>query len=154
MSRIFTRVLPAAALALLAAVSSGNAQGGPGGGRGMMRNPVQVLVDSAQSLGLSADQVSRVTAIAQELQTRNAAPLDSLQAHRGEMGGMMMGGEMTPEQRAAMERLRPLMQQVRDNNRQAMERAMAVLTADQQEHARAMMPQRRGPGGPGGPPQP
>ncbi|HEX6748568.1 MAG TPA: hypothetical protein VF092_14820 [Longimicrobium sp.] len=32
------------------------------------------------------------------------------------------------------------------------ERAMAVLTPDQQEKARAMMPQRRGPGGP--PPQP
>jgi len=154
MNRFFTRALPAAALALLAAVSQGHAQGGPGG-RGMMRNPVQVRVDSAQSLGLSADQLARVTAIAQELQTKNAAPLDSLQAHRGEMGGMMMGGEPTPEQRATMERLRPLMQQMRENSRQAMERAMAVLTPDQQERARAMVPQRRmGGGGPGGPPQP
>jgi hypothetical protein len=51
-----------------------------------------------------------------------------------------------------MEHARPFMQQLRDNNRQAMERALAVLTPDQQERARAMMPQRRGPGGP--PPQP
>ena len=150
MNRILTRVLPAAALALLATVQPSHAQQ-----RGPMRNAVQVLVDSAQSLGLSAEQTTQLTAIAHELDEQNRVPLDSLQAYRGQMGGMrMMGGmdSMTPEQRAAMEHARPFLQQVRDNSRAAMERAMAVLTPDQQEKARAMMPQRRGPGGPGGPP--
>lgn len=153
MNRIFTRVLPAAALAVLAAVSQSHAQRGPGG-RGFNRNPVQVLVDSAQALGLSADQTQQITVIAQQLEAQNRAPLDSLQRYRDQMGGMRMGGmdDVTPEQRAAMEHARAFMQQVRDNSRQAMEKAMAILTADQQEHARAMLPQRRGPGGPGGPP--
>ena len=179
----YIRVLPAAALAVLAAACASNpqpeqrqpappmAQRGPGGpgddgggmrGRGMgmrggmmgmMRNPVQLLVDSAQSLGLSADQVRQLQAIARQLDDQNRVPLDSLQAHRGEMGGMRGGGEPTPEQRAAMERLRPYMMQLRDNDRQAIERAMAVLTPDQQARVRAMMPQRRmGDGGRGGPP--
>ena len=152
MNRILTRVLPAAALALLAAVQPSQAQQR---GPGFNRNAVQVLVDSAQALGLSAGQTTQLTAIAHELDEQNRVPLDSLQRYRGEMGGMrMMGGMegMTPEQRAAMEHARPFLQQVRDNSRAAMERAMAVLTPDQQEKARAMMPQRRGPGGP--PPQP
>jgi hypothetical protein len=179
----YIRVLPAAALALAAACASnpqpeqrqpappmaqrgpgGSGYGGGGGMRGggmgmrggmmgMMRNPVQLLVDSAQSLGLSADQVQQLQGIARQLDDQNRAPLDSLQAHRGEMGGMRGGGEPTPEQRATMERLRPYMTQLRDNDRQAIERAMNVLTPDQQARVRAMMPQRRmGGGGPGGPP--
>jgi hypothetical protein len=179
MNRFLTRALGAAAMAVMAAACSsapapqpqaepagpmaqrgpgGPGMGGGGGRMGMMRNPVQALVDSAQSLGLSADQVRQLSDIARQLDEQNRTPLDSLQAHRGEMGGMRMGGgggEMTPEQRATMERLRPFMMQVRDNNRQALDRAMAVLTADQQARARAMMPQRgMGRGGPGGPPQP
>ena len=155
MNRILTRVLPAAALALLAAVQPSHAQQR---GPGFMRNAVQVLADSAQALGLSAGQATQLTAIAHDLDEQNRVPLDSLQRYRGQMGGMrMMGGEgMTDEQRAAMEHARPFMQQLRDNSRAAMEKAMAVLTPEQQEKARAMMPQRRGPGGPGGgaPPQP
>lgn len=176
----YIRVLPAAALVLAAACASNPqpeqrqpappmAQRGPGdqgggmrgrgmgmrgGMMGMLRNPVQLLVDSAQSLGLSADQVRQLQGIAGQLDDQNRVPLDSLQAHRGEMGGMRGGGEPTPEQRATMERLRPYMMQLRDNDRQAIERAMAVLTPDQQARVRAMMPQRRmGEGGrPGGPP--
>jgi Spy/CpxP family protein refolding chaperone len=159
MNRVFTRVLPAATLAVLAAVAPSHAQGGPGGRGGYMRNPVQVMVDSAQSLGLSAEQTQQLTAIAQQLTEQDRVPLDSLARYRDQMGGMRMGGgmgDMTPEQQAAMEHARPFMQQVRDNNRAAMERAMAILTPQQQERIRAMMPQRgMGRGGPGGaPPQP
>ena len=153
MNRIFTRVLPAAALAVLAAVTPSHAQGGPG--RGMMRNPVQLLVDSAQSLGLNADQTQQLSAIAQQLETQNRVPADSLARYREQLGGMGMGGmaDMTPEQQAAMEHARPFMRQLRDNGRAAMEQAMAILSPEQQEHARAMMPQRgMGRGGPGGPP--
>ena len=123
------------------------------------RNPVAVLVDSAQVLGLSGDQVTRLRAIAQELETRNRPALDSLERYRprdgGGMGGGMGRGEMTPEMRERMEHARPFMQQLRESNREAMDRAMALLTPEQRERAQAMMP-RRGPGGrggPGGPPQ-
>jgi hypothetical protein len=176
MDRTFTRTLSAAALALLAAACSSNPQpqaqtptpasptaergpGGPGDGRGFggrggfMRNPVQILVDSANALGLSADQRQQLAAIAQELEAQNRVPMDSLARYREQMGGMRMGGgmgDMTPEQQAAMEHARPFMQQVRQNNQAAMQRALAVLT---QARIRAMMPQRgMGRGGPGGPP--
>jgi hypothetical protein len=121
------------------------------------RNLVSMLVDSAQALGLNADQVTRLQTIAQELDTQNKTPLDSLQAYRPQGGGGGMGAspaEMTPEMRERMEHMRPFLQQVRENNRQAMDRAMELLTPEQREHAQAMMPRRRGPGGPDGPPRP
>lgn len=182
MDRTFTRTLSAAALALLATACSSNPQpqaqtpppasptaergpggpgdgrgfGGPGGRGGFMRNPVQFLVDSASALGLSADQRQQLAAIAQQLQEQNRVPMDSLARYRDQMGGMRMGGgmgDMTPEQQAAMEHARPFMQQIRQNNQAAMQRALAVLTPEQQERIRAMMPQRgMGRGGP--PPQP
>ena len=71
--------------------------------------------------------------------------------------GMGMGREMTPEMRERFEHARPFMQQVRDNNRAAMDSAMQVLTDEQREHAREMMPPpgmgRMGPPQ-GAPPQP
>jgi len=148
----------ATVLALLAAtvIAVPAAAQREGGGPGRNRNPVAVLVDSAQALGLGADQVTQLRAIAQELDTRNKTPLDSLQHYRPPSGGGMGGppGEMAPEMRARMEHARPFMQQVRENNRQAMERAMELLTPEQRERAQAMMPRRRGPGGPDGPPPP
>lgn len=151
-------VLALLAAAVVAAPAAAQREGGGGPGRGPMfnRNPVAVLVDSAQALGLSADQVTQLRTIAQELDTQNKTPLDSLQAYRPQGGGGMGGppGEVTPEMRERFEHARPFMQQVRENNRQAMERAMELLTPEEREHAQAMMPRRRGPGGPGGPPQP
>jgi hypothetical protein len=153
-------VLALFAAAVIAAPAAAQREGG-GPGRGPMfnRNPVAVLVDSAQVLGLGADQVTQLRTIAQELDVQNKTPLDSLQAYRPQGGGGMGGppGEMTPEMRERMEHARPFMQQVRENNRQAMDRAMELLTPEQREHAQAMLPRRRGPGGPGGPggpPQP
>ena len=148
-------ILPALVAAVVMAVPAAAQRDGGGPGRPMFnRNPVAVLVDSAQALGLSADQLTQLRAIAQELDATNKTPLDSLQAYRPQGGGGMGGGmgEMTPEQRERMEHARPFMQQVRENNRQAMDRALELLTPEQREHAQAMMPRRRGPGGPGGPP--
>jgi hypothetical protein len=122
------------------------------------RNPVATMVDSAQVLGLSAEQVIRLRAIAGELELRNRPTLDSLAVYRPRDGGGggMGRGEMTPEMRERMEHARPFMQTLRESNRAAMERAMELLTPEQRERAQAMLP-RRGPGGrggPGGPPQP
>jgi hypothetical protein len=154
------------AAALLAASTSVRAQepGPPRGDRPQRfaRNPVAVLVDSAQVLGLSGDQVTRLRSIAQELDTRNRPALDSLERYRPRDGGGMGGGggmgrgEMTPEMRERMQHVRPFMQQLRESNREATDRAMAVLTPEQRERAQAMMPRMgpgRGRGGPDGPPQ-
>jgi len=151
------------AAALLATSLQAQDSGAPRGDRPQRfaRNPVTVLVDSAQVLGLSADQTARLQSIAQELDVRNRPALDSLERYRprdggGGMGGGMGRGEMTPEMRERMQHARPFMQQLRANNREAIDQAMEVLTPEQRDHARAMLPpERMGPGrgGPGGPPQ-
>jgi len=156
-------LLPLAA-ALLALASTAQAQDGgpPRGDRPRFaRNPVAVLVDSAQVLGLSGDQATQVRVIAQELDVRNHPALDSLERYRprdggGGMGGGMGRGEMTPEMRERMQHLRPLMQQLRENNRAALDQAMALLTPEQRERAQAMLPPERmgRGGGPGGSPRP
>ena len=145
-------LLAALAAAVVAMPAAAQRDGG-GPGRGFNRNPISVLVDSAQSLGLSAEVTAQLRTMAGELDTQNKPALDSLQTYRPQGGGGMGGGmgDMTPEMRERMDHMRPFMQQVRDNNRSAMERAMALLTPEQQERAQAMMPRRRGPGGPGGP---
>jgi hypothetical protein len=168
MKRSSVLLLPLAAVLLAGASTSLRAQD-PGAPRpdrpNFARNPVTVLADSAQVLGLSADQTTRLRAIAQELDVRNKVPLDSLERYRpqggggggGGGGGMGMGmgrGEMTPEQRERMEHVRPFMQTLRENNRAAVDQAMELLTAEQRERAQAMLPRGRGPGGPGGPPRP
>jgi len=160
MKRSSAFLLPLAALLLAGASTSLRAQDSdaPRPRPPFARNPVAVLVDSAQVLGLSADQTTRLRSMAQELDARNKEPLDSLQRYRpqggGGMGMGMGGGEMTPEQRERMEHVRPFMQTLRENNRKAMDEAMELLTPEQREHAQAMLPRWRGPGrgGPGGPP--
>src|SRR5690349_15388319 len=149
-------VLALLAAAVMAAPAAAQREGGgPGRGPRFNRNPVAVLVDSAQVLGLDADQVARLRPIAEELDTQNKTPLDSLQHYRPQGGGMGgPPGEMTPEMRERMEHARPFMQQVRENNRSAMDRAMEILTPEQRERAQALMPRRRGPGGPDAPPPP
>ena len=160
----FALLLPLAAALLALASPSLQAQDGgpprPDRPR-FSRNPVAVLVDSAQVLGLSGDQATRVRAIAQELDARNRPALDSLERYRprdgggGGMGGGMGRGEMTPEMRERMQHVRPFMQQLRENNRAAMDRAMALLTPEQRERLQAMYPPARmDRGGPGGPPRP
>jgi hypothetical protein len=161
MKRSSAFLLPLAAVLLAGASTSLRAQD-PGAPRpdrpNFARNPVTLLADSAQVLGLSADQTTRLRAIAQELDGRNKVPLDSLERYRPQGGGGMgmgMGrGEMTPEQRERMEHVRPFMQTLRENNRAAVDQAMELLTPEQRERAQAMLPRGRGPGGPGGPPRP
>ena len=163
MKRSSAFLLPLAAVLLAGASTSLRAQDpeAPRPARPpFSRNPVALLVDSAQVLGLSSDQTTRLRSMAQELEARNKAPLDSLERYRpqggggGGMGMGMGGGEMTPEQRERMEHVRPFMQTLRENNRKAMDEAMELLTPEQRERAQAMLPRGRGPGrgGPGGPP--
>ncbi|HEV7590166.1 MAG TPA: hypothetical protein VGO40_18755 [Longimicrobium sp.] len=163
MKRSTALLLPLATAVLALTSPSLRAQdsGAPRGDRlqRLTRNPVAMLVDSAQVLRLSGDQAARLRSIAQELDVRDRPAVDSLDLYRPRDGGGggMGGGEMTPEMRERMQHLRPIIQQLRENHREAMEQAMAVLTPEQRERAQAMLPpERMGPGrgGPGGPPRP
>ena len=143
MKRLSAFLLPLAAVLLAAGASTSLRAQDPGAPRpNRPRNPVAFLVDSAQALGLSADQTTRLRAIAQELDERNKAPLDSLERYRPQGGGGMgMGsGEMTPEQHERMgAHAAPFGQAVRENILAAMVQAMELLTPEQREQALAIL---------------
>jgi hypothetical protein len=115
---------------------------GPGFGRRML-NPVKILVDSAQTLSLTPQQTQDLALVAEQLDSVNAPVVAELQRRRPQGGGGFGGGQPTPEQRAAFEQLRPLMQQLRSNSDAALASAFAVLTPAQQEKARDLLPRRR-----------
>ncbi len=133
---------------------------GPGGaGRGLLGR----IVAKSAELGLTADQVAKLTAIGEQLQAKNAALQEQLKAilgDRPERGAMReLSAEEREALRAKMEQARPILEQLRENSRAAFEEARAILTAEQQakirEHTRRGPGQgagmRRGPGGPGDP---
>jgi Spy/CpxP family protein refolding chaperone len=78
----------------------------------------------------------------------------------GMRGGGGMGGgqrEMTPEQRQRYEQIRPLVEQLRQNNMAALMQVYSLLTPDQLQKAQSLLPQRQmgdNGGDRGGPPQP
>ncbi|MDB4952329.1 MAG: hypothetical protein JWM27_4978 [Gemmatimonadetes bacterium] len=117
-------------------------RGGMRGARGGMQSPAARLVARREQLGLSADQVSRLQAVDQQLTQKNQPLADRLRAFRPDSATRqrMRGGQASEQERAAMrtrmEQARPLMQQLRENRRAAMQQARAVLTADQQTRLR------------------
>lgn len=139
--------------------------------------PLALLLEQRAELGLTAEQVSRLEAIQEEVRQKNAPLMDQMRASGAFPGGQRMrqrAEAMTPEQRGAMreqmrerraagaagqraergrpmqgqrqlpEELRPLMQQIQQNNRAALEQVRAVLTVEQQARARQLVEQRRG----------
>lgn len=124
-------IIVSLALAALPAVAF--AQGG-GPGRGA-RNPVAPLLERRDTLRLTADQVTRLEVWRQRWDTETApmrSQLDSMRAQGGGGGGM-------PDQ-AIMERMQPVMQQMRTISTALRDSAYAVLTPEQQALARALAP--------------
>lgn len=139
----------------------------------MMRNPVAVLIANAQTLALTDSQSVQIRAIADQLDTTNAPVLAELAKYRpqggtqgqaggGYGGGRGMGGggrgmgggrrgggeggagrEMAPEQRQRFEQMRPLLQQLRQNNMAALMQVYALLGPDQLQKAQSLLPQRQ-----------
>jgi hypothetical protein len=125
---------------------------------------IHALTRMQAELGLTTDQVARLEAIAHGLHERNAPLLAQLRASdawpqreqmRQRMGGMTpeqreqmrqrMGGAqrgMTFGPRAAPAELQPVLRQIRENSRAALEEARAVLTPEQQEQVRSLARQR------------
>jgi hypothetical protein len=181
MKRHLVRAVPVALAALLAFAGHGAAQQTGDAPRQdpFRRNPVRILVANAQVLALTDSQTVQIRAIADQLDTANAPLLDSiakLRPHgqgggfRGGSGGGAMGGggmrggggfgggrQMTPEQRQRFEQIRPLLQELRQNNMAALMNVYSLLNAVQLEKAQSLLPQRQmgnDDGGRGGPPQP
>ncbi len=138
------------ALALVAAPAM--AQGGPGrpgmgaGMRGpaqMERNPVQVLLDHGQDLALTAEQVTKLTAIQARVEKENGPRWEQMKKAFGDKAPADMTAEERQQARERMQALQPVRDQIRETDRTAMAEARALLTPDQVTKMRAFM--RRGP---------
>lgn len=134
-------------------------------------DPAARILELRDQLGLTEAQAAQIGEIQARLQEQNAPLLEQLSAARDSM--RTKAEQMTPEQREAMRErmraarqdrsagprqrpgsaqptrpdmpaeLRPVMEQLRTNTRNAAQQIRAVLTAEQQEKLRELRPARR-----------
>ena len=108
--------------------------------------PVYALLGQREKLGLSSAQVTALDSIGMHIDRANAPLMSRLRELRGEYGGRR--GAPRPND----EELQPTLEQLRTNNRQAMEGVRNVLTPQQRttacemarESSREAMRDRRG----------
>jgi len=123
-------------------------QGGQGSGQELQvlqRNPIQVVLEARQELGLTADQVGELKKAQEELDEKNRPHLeriDSLQkaTPRSATGNRAAVQEM-------MQQVRPLRQAVQENNRQALQAIRPHFTTEQWDRVNELIQVRRRPGG-------
>jgi hypothetical protein len=147
-----TRItVPVLALVLLAAPALLQAQqraGGGGGGRGglQQQNPIEAILvrrDSLQ-LGLSQDQVTRLTALRDELNTKNAPHQQAVTAALARV----QGGDQS-----AMAEIQTHQAPITEANNAAVQSARGILNAEQWTKVEGMLQTLqagRGRGGAGG----
>src|SRR5262245_9588174 len=124
-----------AALALLALPATLLAQGGrERGGRGFGpgANPVEFVLQHRSDLNLSADQVTKLEAVASQLEQNNKPIIAELQKNRP-----ANRQEMTEQQREAM---RSVMEKLRDNREDAQKQMAGILTQDQETKLESLRP--------------
>lgn len=140
------------ALVLVAGAPPLAAQGGPRtvAPRATPQGPFELLLAHRTELGLTDDQVQRVLQIRDVVEERNAPLIARLVAMRRELGPRVAPRAMSPHERAELrlrlQAARPLVAQIRSNNRAAMRAVGDVLTAGQKEELRGLVQQRRGRG--------
>lgn len=152
---LVTAVLCLAPAALLAQGGGGRGMGGRGGMMGAMsgRSPVAFVIDHKADLQLSDDQVAKLQDIEKKVEDKNKPLVEKMRQAWG-------GGErpdfqsMSDEDRQALrEKIRPITQEIRDNDDAARQEANGVLTSEQkskvEELMQQMRQQRRSGGGPG-----
>jgi hypothetical protein len=153
MRRILWR---AAVLALLAAPAAAAAQDEPApaaaGQAGEQAGAWEFLRQHRGELGITQDQQERLRAVAVRLTRTNGPLREQLRQERSRYLAQRRAEllRMTPEQRQAElarlrreggrvpESMRPLLEQIRANQRAAMREAQGVLTPDQKQRARAL----------------
>ncbi|MBX6366128.1 MAG: Spy/CpxP family protein refolding chaperone [Gemmatimonadetes bacterium] len=140
--RHVNRMLLALGLLALPAAVSAQRPGGPGG-RGMMMmrgDPVAMILEHKADLGLTDEQVTKLQDVQKRLEEQNKPLREQMQK---EMNGASFR-DLTDEQR---EKLRPVFEGLRENSRKAMDEAREILTPEQRDKMRDLMPMRRGPRG-------
>lgn len=125
--------LALAAVAIFGSASVAVAQGGPppggGPGRGMMRAAVAILLENKDSIPLTAEQVTKIEEIRKAAADKNAPIMEKMRAAR--------------ESGAGMEGMRDIMSEVRKNDEDAYQAAIALLTAEQKPKAEAIVTKAR-----------
>jgi hypothetical protein len=106
--------------------------------RSLLVNPVTIVLDRRDSLTLTPDQVSRLTALQDSLNTVNDSLAAELEKEIEQVG--------VGDPRALLQAIRPRIQQAQENTRRSLEVIRAILTKEQWNK----LPERlRNPPGPG-----
>lgn len=113
---------------------------GPGGGQFMARNSVSYLLENREQLKLTADQAKKLEAINQKLLEKNRPIFEQIQAMRPAGGFQSLSQE---ERQARREQMRPLLEQLRANDDEAVKEVLAVLGPEQQKTANELLAARR-----------
>jgi hypothetical protein len=160
--RGIAKVVGAAAAILLVAAPVVAQQGPvrqqrPGMGRGMVaggpgtmgRNPVSVVLDHAEELELTAEQVETLNGLQARLEEENGPRWAELEAAFGDTDPAELSVEEQHEIQERMQALAPVREEIRAANRAAMAEVHELLDDGQEAALRSVMPRR--PGGRAGP---
>jgi len=115
-----------------------------GRGAGMMRGRLERM---AQALGLSEDQRAKVGRIMEDTRRKNWDVIGQIQSERFKLREMVRGDKVDPD--AAVEQKRKvddLKRQVMRSRLEARNQVLALLTPEQREKAKSLMPRRGGRG--------
>lgn len=135
-------------LLLLPLPLSAQRSGDDDGNRARDRGPVEMLLRQRSELGLSDEQVARLRVVEQRMEEKNAPLIAELVRIRRELHGERQrkeerSDEQRREVRRRMAAARPLMKQIRENNRAAMREVGGILTAPQKARLRELLRERR-----------
>lgn len=140
-------------IALVALPADVVAQRTGGGGSGpaleaLQRNPIQVVIDARDELGLTAAQVAQLEPVRTRLREANQENLARIEAimkanPRAESGNR-------EAMQAMMQRIRPLREAVQQNNRRALQEVRPHFTAEQWERVNDLVTPGRQSGRGGG----
>lgn len=132
-------------LAALLLAAPAAAQRGPDGPP-PRHGPVEILLRNEAELGLTPAQTERLEEIRRAMEERNRPLVARLMEIRQGVHPRRPAEPPTPAQRAELRRAareaRPLMQQIRANNRAAMREVGALLTPEQKERVRELVMER------------
>jgi hypothetical protein len=139
--QILALALSLSALGASDALAQGQGRGGMGMG-GM--SSIRIAIEGKDSLGLSADQVSRLEALDKELTTTNQPLRDkSTKVRDSVLAGRDMASLSREDRQPIMQATRPIMDEIMKNDAAAWTKAEAVLSDAQKAKAKQMIEERR-----------
>jgi hypothetical protein len=121
--------LALAAAALVGSASSAIAQGPPGSGGPRIRPAVTILLEAKDSIPLTAEQITKIDELRKATEAKNAPIVEKMRAAREAGGGMEASREFFAE--------------IRKNDEETYQAALALLTAEQRPKAEAIVTKAR-----------